>query len=166
MKGRNICIVGFMGAGKSIVARLLALLTGWKFVDMDAILEARYGPIPLIFKKHGEAYFRNLESKLLRELLSRGNLVISTGGGAFIFNRRVMLANSTVIWLDVPFGVAAARIKKDKKNKRPLADANMATRYTKRRPLYARAHIRVDANRPVSHVVASVRKAMIRFRTP
>src|SRR6185437_16515182 len=85
-----ISLVGFMGAGKTTVGRALAAKLGWDFVDLDDLIQARDGrTIPEIFKSSGELAFRDLESRLLQELIcsSRANAsVLSLGGGAFIDN--------------------------------------------------------------------------------
>ncbi len=70
-----------MGTGKSTVGRLLAERLGFGFVDTDAVIEERHGPIPEIFAAQGEAAFRSMEGALAVELAARSRLVISTGGG-------------------------------------------------------------------------------------
>ena len=89
--GVNIVITGFMGTGKSSVARELARRLMRPFVDMDAEIEARAGkPISDIFGQEGEPVFREMEAALCRELSTRQGLVIATGGGTLIdpHNRR------------------------------------------------------------------------------
>ena len=76
----NVVLTGFMGTGKSTVGRLLAELTGRAFVDTDAVIEERHGPIPEIFATRGEDAFRALERELAAELAERDGLVIGTGG--------------------------------------------------------------------------------------
>lgn len=76
----NVVLTGFMGTGKSTVGRLLADRTGRTFVDTDAVIEERHGPIPEIFAEHGEAAFRRFEREVAAELAAREGLVIATGG--------------------------------------------------------------------------------------
>jgi len=76
----NIVLTGFMGTGKTTAGRLVAEKLGLDFVDTDAIIESRHGPIPEIFRAQGEAGFRAIERALARELADRHGLVISTGG--------------------------------------------------------------------------------------
>jgi shikimate kinase len=76
----NVVLTGFMGTGKSTVGRLLAERTGRAFVDTDAIIEERHGPISDIFATQGEHAFRRMERELAAELASRDGLVIGTGG--------------------------------------------------------------------------------------
>lgn len=76
----NVVLTGFMGTGKSTVGRLLAERTGRAFVDTDAIIEQRHGPIPEIFATRGEGTFRRLEREVAAELADLDGLVIGTGG--------------------------------------------------------------------------------------
>lgn len=76
----NLVLVGFMGTGKTTVGRELAARLEMEFVDTDATIEARHGPIAQIFADHGEARFRELESEIAREFGARKGLVIATGG--------------------------------------------------------------------------------------
>lgn len=79
---KNIALIGFMGAGKSCVGRLVAARLRFRFVDTDAMIESRVGkPIPSIFAEDGEAAFRRYERELVQELASVSDTVIATGGG-------------------------------------------------------------------------------------
>src|SRR5690606_6565646 len=77
---RNVVLTGFMGTGKTTVGRLLAERLGFEFVDTDALITERHGPIPEIFARDGEAAFRQFERALAAELAERSGLVVSTGG--------------------------------------------------------------------------------------
>jgi shikimate kinase/nitroreductase len=77
----NVVLVGFMATGKSSVARALAERLGRPFVDTDAEIEARHGPIPAIFDTYGEAGFRAREREVAADVATRRGLVVSTGGG-------------------------------------------------------------------------------------
>jgi shikimate kinase len=76
----NIILTGFMGTGKTTVGRLVAERLGYTFVDTDAIIEERHGPIALIFAERGEDAFREIERGVAAELAGRSGLVVSTGG--------------------------------------------------------------------------------------
>ncbi|MEA2001891.1 MAG: shikimate kinase [Actinomycetota bacterium] len=76
----SIVLTGFMGTGKSTVGQVLAERLGFAWVDTDAWIESRYGPISEIFSANGEEAFRDLERALAVELTDRPGLVISTGG--------------------------------------------------------------------------------------
>ena len=79
---KNIFLIGFMGAGKSTIARCLHSHHGMEWLEMDKEIEKSEGmPISEIFRRKGEEYFRELETGLLLSLESRSNTVVSCGGG-------------------------------------------------------------------------------------
>lgn len=82
---KNIVLTGFMGTGKTEVGAALSRLLGWRLVDVDEEIEAAGGmAIKEIFKRHGEPAFRDMETKAIKDVSERKNLVISTGGGAVL----------------------------------------------------------------------------------
>lgn len=100
---KNIILTGFMGTGKSTIGQLVAHNLNREFVDMDMLIEEwEQRPISRIFTESGEAYFRQLEANLCRELAAQTGLVIATGGGALVseINLQVMEETGLVICLD------------------------------------------------------------------
>lgn len=144
----KIYLVGFMGAGKTTVGRRLAKRLGWRLEDLDQRIEERERrTIAEIFRDQGEPYFRAVERDTLNALRSVRDAVVATGGGTFADaeNRAMMLADGTVVWLDLPFAMVLERVPRD--GRRPLAadrDALEAL-YLSRRASYQHAHFRVES---------------------
>ncbi len=156
MKADKLYLVGFMGAGKTTVARALGKRTGWRVEDIDQRIEAReHRSVASIFSQQGEPYFRQLERLALGELLPLRHVVVATGGGTFVEadNRALMLADGAVAWLDLPLAQVIERVPAD--GRRPLAAdrAQMEQLFARRQLAYAHAHVRIDATRPVAEVV-------------
>ncbi|VOK59630.1 shikimate kinase [Streptococcus pneumoniae] len=111
-------LLGFMGAGKSTIARGLDL----NYLDMDTLIEKRLGmSIANFFAEKGEEAFRQIESEVLADLLQRDQ-VVSTGGGVVVSqrNRDLLKTNSDNIYLKADFDTLYQRIAADKGNQRPL----------------------------------------------
>ncbi len=156
MTADKLYLVGFMGAGKTTVARALGRRLGWQVEDIDEWIEARERrSVAAIFAQHGESYFRQLERQALADLLPVRHVVVATGGGTFAEtdNRAVMLADGAVAWLDLPLPRLIERLPAD--GRRPLASdrAQMELLYARRQLAYAQAHVRLDATMPVPEVV-------------
>ena len=156
MNTDKLYLVGFMGAGKTTIARALGRRIGWRFEDIDERIEARtHRSVASIFAQQGEAHFRQLERQVLGELLPQRQVIVATGGGTFAEadNRAVMLADGAVAWLDIPLAHVLERGPAD--GRRPLAAdrTTMEQLYARRRLAYAEAHVRIDGSRPVTEVV-------------
>lgn len=153
----KIYLVGFMAAGKTTVARALAVRLGWRAEDVDELIEARERrPVADIFARQGEAYFRSVEREILRLLLPIRHAVIATGGGTFmdIENRNAINLDGFSVWLDVPFDTVLTRIPAD--GRRPLAAdrAQMERLFSVRQAVYAQAHLHVNAGAAPAEEIA------------
>ena len=159
MKADKLYLVGFMGAGKTSVARALGRRMGWRFEDIDHQIEVReHQRVAEIFARQGESYFRSVERAVLQDLLPQRHAVIATGGGTFVDpdNRAAMLSDGAVAWLDVPLERVIERVPAD--GRRPLAAdrVQMEQLYARRRAAYSQAHVRIDASRPLPEIVERI----------
>ncbi|MEQ9021503.1 MAG: shikimate kinase [Pseudomonadales bacterium] len=119
--GRNVVLIGPMGAGKSAVGRALASIMGMQFIDTDLLIEERCGAdIPWIFDIEGEQGFRRRETAVLKEISTVANSVIATGGGVVTVpeNHLLLKQAGKVVYLSAPVDVLFRRVAKDKS--RPL----------------------------------------------
>jgi shikimate kinase len=147
-----LVLIGFMGAGKSTVGRLLALQLACHFIDLDVEITHTHGPITDLFSTLGESGFRAIEHHHLALILPKLQRpsILALGGGAFhqSANRELLASHSaTVIFLDAPFEVVRARIA-DSGHQRPLARDldRLRNLYEQRRPTYLLAHHTFDAS--------------------
>ena len=148
VNNQQIVIIGFMGTGKTTVARELGRTLSCLAVDLDESITRREGRSPNeIIEQDGEEKFRELETQMLREILGEGPRVIAVGGGAWTIaaNRQLIVEHEAItVWLDVPFELCWKRIEASAEV-RPLARSReLAERlFNERRPIYELAHVRV-----------------------
>lgn len=160
-----IVITGFMGSGKTTVARTLSRALNCELVDLDRFITEQTGRSPKeIIEQDGEPAFRTVETDCLRTVLA-GELahVIALGGGAWTIaaNRDLIHEyNALTVWLDVPFSLCWQRISASG-GKRPLArERDQAhSLYLSRRPLYELAGLHIEANEGLSDQEAAARIA-------
>jgi shikimate kinase len=150
---KNIVLIGFMGSGKSTVGRELQQRLGYPWIDMDHLIEQRERKsIAAIFADSGEEEFREMETRLLKELNDPNapRRIISTGGGVIgrEQNRILLRSLGFVVWLHAPTSVILERTSKNRD--RPLLHtddplARIESLLAVRKPLYAEtAHLKVD----------------------
>jgi shikimate kinase len=147
---RALVLVGPMGAGKSSVGRRVAKALGLGFFDTDIAIVRENGPIPDLFREHGEGYFRALERAAVKDGLDTHGVVALGGGAVLDADTRAALADHDVVLLTVEPRVVASRLRD---TTRPLLHGEdpMAewTRIAEvRAPLYAQV---ADATFDTSH---------------
>ena len=136
-----------MCSGKSSVGRVLAERLGWRFIDLDEVIETEEGmSIPDIFAKKGEDYFRKLELDTLRRVSEEEYAVISTGGGlgANPEAMKIMREKGLVVWLKVSFEEFLRRCGNDPS--RPmlaLGEEKLRDLMIEREKTYAKAHVSI-----------------------
>ncbi|WP_251212780.1 shikimate kinase [Adlercreutzia murintestinalis] len=164
---RSVYLIGFMGAGKSTVARRLSRMCGLASIDMDSYIERLAGmPIPQIFEESGEEGFRRMETQALRDIAAMEPMVVSCGGGVVTRpeNIALMSAHGTVVHLRVTADQAAARISDT--SSRPLFQdlAAARARLEERLPAYeAAADLTIETGgRSVGAIAHEVRRALER----
>ena len=148
-----------MGAGKTSVGRRVASRLGCAFIDLDRNIEARAEmPIPEIFSRRGELWFRRTEETVIRELIAGPPGVLALGGGSLesAKTRSLLTRVADVVWLRTSVEVAWARVKD---SDRPLATdrGRFERRAAAREATYREAAaLEVDADGPVDEVAARV----------
>ncbi len=167
---RTIVLVGLMGVGKSNIGRRLAARLGLPFVDADAEIEAAAGEtIEEIFRRRGEAAFRDGERRVIARLLDGPIHVLAAGGGAFMDPQtRARIRESGIsVWLRADIDVLLARVAR--RDNRPLLKAGdprtiLTELMEKRYPIYAEADITVDSvEGPPESTLGRVIAALKRF---
>ena len=149
---KNIVLIGFMGSGKSMIARELGDRLKAPVVATDDLAQAQEGKsVHEIFKSKGEAYFRNLEAEIIKEVSLRRGVIIDCGGGVVLHkeNLKLLKTNGIVFYLQATPEVIYQRIKNE--GHRPLLKVpdplgRIKELYQQRLPLYNQADHIIDAN--------------------
>jgi len=119
----KIIFIGFMGAGKSTVAKLVSGILAWRFIELDDLIlqNSGFSSISEIFELKGESHFRQLENTLCKSLAAEEKCVISCGGGVVENPENITILKSTgdiIVFLSATFDVIQARLSGD--TSRPL----------------------------------------------
>ncbi|MEO6394413.1 MAG: shikimate kinase [Devosia sp.] len=161
LAGRPLVLVGMMGAGKTTVGRRLAARLGRHFTDSDEEVERAAGmSIEDIFAAHGEDDFRAGEQRVIARLLKDHDLVLGTGGGAFINaeTRALVKANGISVWIKADSDLLFQRVQR-RSNRPLLKTANpretLQALIEKRYPIYAEADVTVQSRDVPQDQVAS-----------
>ncbi len=158
---RNLIFVGLMGAGKSVIGRLVAQTLGVPFMDTDSEIErVSRMTIAELFAAYGETEFRALETRVIERLLKQGPRVISTGGGAFINDntRRQIKTGGVSVWLKADLDVLWDRVSR--RDHRPLLKTTnpkqtLENLMIQRYPIYAEADLTVMSENVRKEIVAN-----------
>jgi len=150
----NIALIGFMGAGKTAVAKILAGKLGKKLVELDSLIELKAGKsIPDIFRQDGEIAFRELEIETTREVATGNNQVIACGGGIVLnkINIDRLKERAVVVYLIASPDAILQRIGADNTARPLLAKGDKALTIRQmlefRQPFYERAaDIKIDTS--------------------
>lgn len=149
LAGRPLVLVGMMGAGKTTVGRRIAAKLERHFLDSDEEIEkAAQMDIPEIFRTRGEAEFRAGETRVIARVLKEPNVVLATGGGAFVNGdtRTLVNAEAVSVWIKADFELLFSRVSR--RSNRPLLKtenprATLRKLIDERYPIYAEAHVTV-----------------------
>lgn len=158
----NIILIGMPSSGKTTVGKRLAELTGKEFVDTDALIVKESGrEISEIFRVDGEAYFRDLESKIIEDVSKLNGLVIATGGGAILRENNVdtLKQNGKIYFIDRSLSLLIPT------DDRPLSSTKEAVtkRYNERYDIYLKsANVRVDGDGSVDTVANEIYKEYLK----
>lgn len=159
----SVILTGFMGTGKSSVGTVLAQSLGYRFVDLDALIVAETGTtINEIFTRHGESFFRSIESAMVKRLTNESHLVVSTGGGVVLDpeNRRLLRSTGNVVNLTATPETIRQRLLSE--SDRPLMKngkslEKITAMLAEREQCYADADIRIDTTgKKVEDIVAEI----------
>lgn len=148
---KSVVLCGFMAAGKTTIGQILSKRLGVPFVDTDKLIVKKCQmPIPEIFKKYGEAYFRDVEYEVAVSIKDIKPSVVSTGGGMLTFERNAsaLKDSSVIICLDRGFDKIYSRLKSD--STRPMvynkSEEEVKALYDMRMSLYKKYSAYVVAN--------------------
>lgn len=147
---KNIVLTGFMGTGKSEVARELSRLCGMRLIDIDQEIEKTQGiSIAEIFSRHGEEYFRIIETAAILQFASEQGVVISSGGGAVLREENLKALQAHGIIFCLTASPETIRLRTAGNNNRPLLQCDdrqvrISELLKERQPFYERAGIMIN----------------------
>lgn len=155
MKKTNIVLIGFMGSGKTTIAKAISKKLKFSVLDTDVYIQNKYKmSIKSMFNKFGEEYFRHIESDVCKEISSFQNIIISTGGGIIKnpINIENLKSTAIIVYLDLDFKTSYNRIKN---TNRPLVASNsyieLRDLYYERKSIYKQyADIKIDIKKSVT----------------
>ncbi|HEC69735.1 MAG TPA: shikimate kinase [Candidatus Omnitrophica bacterium] len=161
----NLYLLGFMGTGKTSVGRLLSQRLSWKFLDLDDLIEEREGlKIAEIFSQKGEPYFRDLETKILKEVAQKSKLIVACGGGVVLKEENLSLIENSGIGICLEASPEVIYERTKKFTHRPLLNVvnpqgKIKELLEKRAKFYAKVKYHIDtSNLTVEEAVEKIEK--------
>lgn len=147
----NVILIGFMGTGKTSLGKLLANKLGRGFVDVDQKIESTAKmSIPEIFETYGEKYFRELEKNAVKEICTRRNLVIATGGGTVKDEENFRLLKNSGVLVCLRTEPEEIFRRTERRGERPVLDGGndrletIKNLLAERQKFYAQADYTID----------------------
>jgi len=157
-KGENIVFIGMPGCGKTTIGKIIADKMNYDFIDVDSLIEKKFGAIPKLFNR-GEDYFRRCETVCAKEAAAMQNASIATGGGIVLKkeNMSALSKTGTIIFLNR----SVENILKDIAcETRPLlaqGKGKLYDLYNQRIALYNKyADIKIDSNKSIEEVIDDI----------
>lgn len=168
---KRIFLIGYMGAGKTTVGKVLSRQLGLSFIDLDHYIEARFHKtVGQLFAEKGEEAFRDIERRMLREVAMFEDVLVSTGGGApcFFDNMEFMNGAGQTVYLKVSVGELANRLELCKTTRPVLKGRSgdelrtfIGESLEKREPFYRKATVVFDAEEMMTDQdVSNIAKAL------
>jgi len=152
LREKSIVLIGFMGVGKTTIGQAIAKKLNWEFLDTDEEIEKIYAmPTSEIFKKFGEAEFREKEKEKIIQLCNQKQKIISVGGGAFLQEaiQKECLSKCNVIHLDMSWEAWIDRINLIIDSRPVLQGKNIdeiRELFTSRQPIYKHHHFKINTD--------------------
>jgi len=166
---KNICLIGLMGSGKSVIGKLLAQELRLRHYDSDKLIEKKLNKsINQIFTDQGESYFRNVEEDIVLSLMDKKSCVISLGGGSILseLTRKALFINSFSVYLKVDIEILYERLKKSKK--RPLINnkdikEKLIHLTQERKKYYRKANLIVNNLKYTEEVLITIKEQLQKY---
>lgn len=163
----NIYLIGFMGTGKTSVGRQLSKEKGWNFIDLDELIELQQqSRIVDIFAQKGEAYFRKIEKKVLKQVSTQNRFVVACGGGVVLDPDNIKLMKKTGILICLCASCAEILKRISGSTLRPILNVakpgeRIELLLKMRAPYYAQADYTVDTSKStIKQVVQKIIKSI------
>ena len=165
---KNVCLIGIMGSGKTVIGKELSRILKLNFIDTDYEIEKNIGKsIKIIFEEHGETFFRNIEEEICLKVLEKRNSILSLGGGSILNTkiRNSIKSNSYSIFINVDLDIILKRLGNSKK--RPLLNNEnreevLKNLYSERIKYYNQADLIIkndlDTRNVINKITAELKK--------